>query len=101
MVLGTDSPILPPGLSLIAEMQTLVEYGRIPAIDVMRATTSIPAKAMGYGDEFGSIRAGMLADLIVLGANPLSDIRAIRDIRMVIKDGHVYTLDQLLERPMR
>lgn len=101
VVLGTDSPILPEGLSLIAEMQTLVEYGRIPAIDVMRATTSIPAKAMGYGDEFGSIRAGMLADLIVLGANPLSDIRAIRDVRMVIKDGRVYTLEQLLERPMR
>jgi Tol biopolymer transport system component/imidazolonepropionase-like amidohydrolase len=101
VVVGTDSPIIPQGLSLVAEMQALVEYGGMSEIDVWRAATSIPAAAMGYGAEFGSIREGMLADLIVLGSDPLNDIRGIRDVRIVIKDGRVHTLDELLQRPVR
>ena len=101
IVVGTDSPIIPQGLSLIAEMQALVEYGGMSEIDVMRATTSIPAEAMGYGGEVGSIREGMLADLIVLGSSPLSDIRAVRDVRIVIKDGRIHRLEELLQRPTR
>jgi len=101
VVVGTDSPILPQGLSLIAEMQALVEYGGMSEVDVMRATTSIPASAMGYGEAFGMIREGMLADLIVLGSDPLSDIRAVRDVRMVIKDGRIHSVDELLQRPSR
>jgi Tol biopolymer transport system component/imidazolonepropionase-like amidohydrolase len=99
MVVGTDSPIIPQGLSLVAEMQALVEYGGMSPIDVMRATTSISAAAMGYGDDLGSIREGMLADMIVLGTSPLSDIRAIREVRMVIQDGRVHSMEELLERP--
>jgi len=99
VVCGTDSPIIPQGRSLIAEMQALVEYGGMRPIDVMRATTSIAAEALGYGAELGSVRPGMLADLIVLGGDPLTDIRAVRDVRTVIRDGRVYSLDELLERP--
>lgn len=101
MVVGTDSPINPPGLALIAEMQALVDYGGMAPVDVMRATTSISADAMGYGAEFGAVREGMLADLVVLGADPLSDIRAVRDVRMVVESGRLHTLAQLLEPPSR
>lgn len=99
VVVGTDSPIIPQGLALVAEMQALVEYGGMSTIDVMRGTTSLSAAAMGYGDELGSIREGMLADMIVLGSNPLSDIRAIRDVRIVIQDGRVHVVEELVERP--
>ena len=99
VVIGTDAPINPQGLSLIAEMQALVEYGGMRPVDVLRAATSIPAEAMGYGSELGAIRAGMLADLVVLGADPLEDIRALRDVRTVVSDGRVLALDQLLTRP--
>ena len=99
VVVGTDAPINPPGLSLIAEMQALVEYGGMRPVDVMRATTSISAEALGYGGELGAVRPGMLADLIVLGSDPLTDIRAVRDVRYVIRDGRVYTLRGLLQRP--
>ena len=98
VVVGTDSPA-DKGLTLMAEMQALVELGGMRPVDVMRGTTSIAAEAMGYGAELGTVRAGMLADLIVLGADPLEDIRAVRDLRTVIKDGRVYTLEELLERP--
>jgi imidazolonepropionase-like amidohydrolase len=99
VVMGTDSPIIPQGLSLITEMEALVRYGGMSTIDAMRATTSIPAAAMGYDREFGSIRPGMLADLVVFGANPLENIRAARDVRTVVKDGRIFELDQLLQRP--
>ena len=99
VVVGTDSPINPQGLALLAEMQALVEYGRMRPVDVLRATTSIAADALGYGGELGAIRPGMLADLLVVGGDPLSDIRALRDVRTVISDGRLFTLPELLERP--
>ncbi len=96
VVVGTDTPIIPAGLALVAEMQALVQYGGMSEIDVLRATTSISARAMGYENELGSVREGMLADLIILGSDPLEDIRAIRDVRMVIEDGAIHTVDQLI-----
>jgi imidazolonepropionase-like amidohydrolase len=54
---------------------------------------------MGYEEEFGTVAAGRLADLVVFGANPLEDIRATRDVRMVVKDGVVYEAEELLRRP--
>ena len=98
VIMGTDSPIIPQGLSLHAEMEALVEYGGMTPVDVMRATTSVPARVMGYEDEFGTVAAGRLADLVVFGANPLEDIRATRDVRLVVKDGVVYEPEELLRR---
>jgi Tol biopolymer transport system component/imidazolonepropionase-like amidohydrolase len=99
VVIGTDSPIIPEGLSLHAEMEALVRYGGMSPVDVMRATTSVPARAMGYENDLGTIAPGRLADMVVFGANPLDDIRATRLVRRVIKDGVVYEMDELLRRP--
>lgn len=101
VVVGTDSPINPSGISLVAEMQILVEYGGMTPLDVLRATTSISAEAMGYGHALGTVAAGRLADLVVIGEDPLTDIRAVRDVRHVVSDGRAYTLDELLQRPVR
>ena len=98
VMMGTDSPINPEGLSLLVEMEILVKYGGMTPLDVMRATTSVPARIMGYGEEFGTITVGRLADLVVFGANPLEDIRATRDVRMVVKNGVVYEPEELLTR---
>jgi len=96
IIMGTDTPINPRGLSLISEMQALVDYGGMTPLDVMRATTSIAAEAMGYGAEIGSIKEGMIADLILLDENPLEDIRAVRKLRWVIKGGELYSVEELL-----
>lgn len=101
VVVGTDAPINPPGLSLIAEMQILVDYGDMSPADVMRATTSVSAEAMGYGRDLGAVRSGMLADLVVFGDDPLTDIRAVRDVRLVVEGGRVHTLDELMQGPGR
>jgi imidazolonepropionase-like amidohydrolase len=56
---------------------------------------------MGYGAELGRVEAGCLADLVVLGVDPLSDKRAVQDVRMVISDGRMHTMDELLRPPGR
>lgn len=97
VVVGTDFG--PAGLSLVSEMEVLVRYGGMAPVDVMRATTSVPAEVMGYGDDLGTVRPGMLADLVVFGGDPLDDISAARDVRWVVANGRVYAAAELLERP--
>ena len=97
VVVGTDFG--PAGLSLVSEMEVLTRYGGMDPADVLRATTSIPAAVMGYGDDLGVIRPGMLADLVVFGADPIRDISAVRDVRWVVTNGRAYSLAELLDGP--
>jgi imidazolonepropionase-like amidohydrolase len=97
VVLGTDYG--PAGLTLLAEIEILVRYGGLTPVDALRAATSVPADEMGYGAELGRVEEGMLADLVVLGGDPLSDIGAVRDTRIVVADGRVHRMEALLTRP--
>ncbi|MDE2803919.1 MAG: amidohydrolase family protein [Gemmatimonadota bacterium] len=98
IVMGTDAPINPPGISLLAEMEALVRYGEIRSVDVLRATTSVSGEALGYGDRLGVVAPGAIADLIVIGEDPTRDIRALRDLRMVIHGGRIHEAQSLLQR---
>ncbi|MEJ7738130.1 MAG: amidohydrolase family protein [Chitinophagaceae bacterium] len=70
------------------EMELMVEYGMKP-VDVLRAATTVNATVFGYGDKMGSIRKGMLADLIMIEGNPSDSISAVRQVVFVMKDGKV------------
>jgi imidazolonepropionase-like amidohydrolase len=95
---GTDSPINPYGLSLLMEMEHYVSGGLTP-VEVLRTATIVPAEAMGAGADLGSIEAGKLADLVVIDGNPLANIKDLRRVKRVVKDGQVFELDALLRRP--
>ena len=84
---GTDSGYT-PGLSLHYEMQLLVEIG-IPPMQVIQGATLWGAESFGQGRDLGSVEPGKLADITVVEGNPLDDISATRNIRMVIKDGKI------------
>ena len=99
VIMGTDSPIIPRGLSLHAEMEILVRYGRMRPVDVLRATTSESGEALGYEGRLGVVAPGAFADLIVLDEDPLQDITATRSVHTVILGGAVHTLEELLQRP--
>jgi hypothetical protein len=87
---GTDSPEpqVTPGFSLHQELELLVESGLTPAA-ALRAATLHNAKALKQEQTLGSISPGKLADLVLLTANPLEDIRHARRIELVIRGGRV------------
>ena len=70
-------------------MQFMVDAG-IPPMDVIRSVTSVAARLIGYGDRIGTLEKGKLADVIAVQGNPIQDMRAMRQIRFVMKDGVRY-----------
>jgi Tol biopolymer transport system component/imidazolonepropionase-like amidohydrolase len=94
---GTDAPINPYGLSLLMELENYASAGLTP-VEVLRSATIVSAEAMGVGADIGSIESGKLADLVVLDANPLDDVRNLRRVRSVIKGGKMYRLEELLSK---
>lgn len=96
--LATDHPswgVWLPGFVAHREMHALVLCG-IPEADVLRIATANGAEALGVGDLLGSLEPGKLADFFVIGGDPLADIRATRDVRHVVKSGHLYDPAELL-----
>lgn len=93
---GCDSgiPFVPYGECVHIEMELLTTVGMSP-LAVITAATGGNAKMFHKDDVFGTIEPGKAADLVVLGANPLEDIKNTRDIRMVLRDGRV-VVDKLL-----
>lgn len=77
------------GPALHRELELMVEAGLTPH-QVLAAATLGGAKAMGRADDLGSVEEGKLADLVLLDANPLEDIRNTRAIHRVLKGGHVF-----------
>ena len=92
MMAGTDVPTTGTffGFSLHDELALLVgTYGMTP-MEALRSATAIPAVFMGMDAEVGTIEAGKWADLVLLDADPLADVRNTRRIDTVIADGRVY-----------
>jgi len=88
------------GLGYHYEMQAYAAGGATPH-EVLRAATMLSAEIIGHADDIGSIEPGKLADLLVLDADPLTDIRNARAIGQVMKNGRIYdaaTLDELWPR---
>jgi len=77
-----------PGLSLHYEMQMLTDMG-IPPMKAIQGATLWAAEVIGQEKTLGSIEPGKLADFTVIEGNPLADIGATKNVRLVIKDGRV------------
>jgi imidazolonepropionase-like amidohydrolase len=69
------------------EMILMAEYGMKP-LDVLRSATSVNAAVFGLKD-LGNIKVGFLADLVAVSGNPVEDIKVLKKVRLVIKDGVV------------
>jgi imidazolonepropionase-like amidohydrolase len=87
VAMGTDAgnPLTLHGPSVYWEMQRMQEAGMAP-MDVLVSATRNGALAMGRTD-IGTLEAGKLADLVVLGADPAADIGNVRDVRYVMRGG--------------
>lgn len=100
LLAGTDTgnPFCFPGFSLHEELALLVIAGLTP-VDALRSATLNPAKFLGLDKTLGTIEQGKIADLVLLDANPLEDIRNTQKIRAVISNGRLFdrkALDKML-----
>ena len=104
---GTDASIYFPtvviGFALHEELQLLVQAGLTP-LQALQAATLSPARFLNATDSLGTVAPGKLADLVLLDANPLADIRHTTRIRGVVLDGRWLdraALDALLDQARR
>jgi hypothetical protein len=100
LLAGTDVgvPLQVPGISLHVELERLVEAGLTP-LEALRSATLNPARVLDMTDSLGTVEVGKLADLVLLDADPVADIRNTQKIRAVVSNGQLYRraeLDQLL-----
>ncbi|MEM7543499.1 MAG: amidohydrolase family protein, partial [Pseudomonadota bacterium] len=89
------------GFRFHLEMWSYVIAGMSP-LEALSAATVSGAKAIGIEQELGTLAAGKLADFVMLTANPLDDIENTRHIRNVVKNGRIYSgdnLDQVWPQP--
>ncbi|HEX3150217.1 MAG TPA: amidohydrolase family protein [Gemmataceae bacterium] len=88
IVNGSDAGVFAHGDNA-RELELLVAYGMKPS-QALIAATSAAAKGLHLETKIGAVRAGMLADLVVVEGDPTGDISALRKVQIVIKEGMVY-----------
>jgi imidazolonepropionase-like amidohydrolase len=98
---GTDlmNPWMTPGASYHRELALLKNAG-LTEREILKAATHFGAVAMTLEEQIGSIEAGKSADLVVLNADPLADVRNFRDIRFVYLRGRKLSPAQLLNNTL-
>jgi imidazolonepropionase-like amidohydrolase len=72
--------------NLSSELERMVDAGVSPA-DALETAHKTAAELLGLSGQIGTVEPGKLADLVVLDADPLADISAVRQVLMVFKDG--------------
>ena len=97
IVTGTDvgMPWINPGVSLHRELELLVDAGLEPR-DVLMIAARNGAEELGVLSEIGTVEPGKVADLVVLGSNPIENIKNTRSIEAVFHAGQRYDPESLL-----
>ncbi len=87
IVYGTDAAVYPHGLNA-RQFPIMVERGMTP-MEAVQAATSVAARYMGWSDRVGSLEPGRYGDVIAVKGDPLSDLRLLQDVAVVVKGGNV------------
>ena len=87
MVFGSDAGVMPHGTAG-GQFKYMVEYGMTP-LQAIQAATRNAAQALGREKEVGAIAVGRYADMIAVSGDPLTDVRTLEKVDVVIKGGAV------------
>jgi imidazolonepropionase-like amidohydrolase len=85
---GTDAGVFGHGKNY-KEFEYMVEGGMPPMVSIKSATVA-GADLLGMSDKIGSIQKGKLADIVAVDGDPLQDIKKMKDVVFVMKDGKIY-----------
>lgn len=91
LIAGTDNTM---GVTFRRELE-MYELAGIPPARILQIATIDAAKFMGEANEYGSIRNGKVADIIVVNGNPVEKISALSEIETVIRGGRLYDVEKL------
>jgi len=86
--MGGDVGVYPHGEN-VYEMELMAEYGMKP-MDILKAATTVNARALHLENEIGAIKPGLKADLVVVNGDPSKLISDLRKVEWVMKDGVIY-----------
>lgn len=92
---GTDIPLVDVAVSLHLNLRAMVRYGMTP-YEALRTVTYLPAEKMGVADDLGTIESGKLADFAFVEGNPLENIKDATNVRMVMKNGKLNTVGEII-----
>ena len=90
LTFGEHGPDVAAGPTVVDELALLVQHCGFSPVEAIQAATQVGAMAVGEAARRGTIAPGMAADLVVLGADPTVDVRNVRKVVAVMKDGLVY-----------
>jgi Tol biopolymer transport system component/imidazolonepropionase-like amidohydrolase len=94
LALGTDSPLVPVGLSLHLGLRALHAHG-FTAAEALHLATSVPSRLFGLDGELGTVQEGRIADLTVVRGDPFTDFATLVDTPLVLRDGVPYRQSDL------
>ena len=94
IVLGTDAGSMPWDVNQAKDFEFLVKKAGLSPMDAIKAGTSVAAELLDQSNQIGTLKPGMLADLVAVPGNPLDDIAALQKVIFVMKDGVVVRQDQ-------
>jgi len=86
---GTDAGVYAHGKNYL-EFGYMVEAG-MPPMEAIKAATTSAADLLGISDKTGSISKGKLADIIAVDGDPIGDIKNMKNVSFVMKEGKIYT----------
>jgi imidazolonepropionase-like amidohydrolase len=94
IVTGTDTGVPGAVLGVASQIELLLHVqAGLSTAEALRAATITPARMLGAADSLGSLEPGRQADLVVLDANPLADIRNVRHVSRVMKGGRWHAIE--------
>jgi hypothetical protein len=94
IVTGTDSPIDHTAVSTHMNLRAMVRFGLSPYEALLTATRN---SGQLLGEPLGRVAPGTYADLSILGGDPLADINQAANVRSVVSNGRLFTVDDLLK----
>lgn len=89
VVFGTDAVAGAHGQNIREAVARVEQGGQAPA-DLIVSLTSLAAESLGLGDEIGTVAEGFAADLVVVQGDPIRDVTALGDVRLVLKGGRFH-----------
>jgi imidazolonepropionase-like amidohydrolase len=98
LIAGTDAGVQRAGFDGLVSALSFFAHLGLPNSRILDMATADAADALGLGATTGRIAPGFRADLLVVDGDPLADLSALKAVRAVVAEGHLYELDQTSPR---